>query len=160
MSPSDLMLFAGLFLLIFVLEIVLFYASTALGNVEIGFGKLVVGAFIAAVAWGAVFIAGLIAFRGMESPFGPENRVVVLGSALAGLLVSWAVPALVFVPVLPVTIPRGMLVSVFQLLLRIFLYVMIAAIVMVVLAVLQIMRASPEKRAPQAATLLPLVRSA
>jgi hypothetical protein len=134
-----------------VLEIALFYASTALGNVEVNFGKLIVGAFIPAVVWAAVFIAGMVAFKGMESPFGPENRVIVLGAALAGLLVSWAVPALAFVPVLPVSIPRGMLVSVFQLLLRVFLYVLIAAVVMVVLAVLQILRTAPEKRSPQAA---------
>ena len=52
--------------------------------------------------------------------------------------VAWAVPAVLYVPLLSVSVGRGMLLSVFQLLLRAFLYVLLAAVVMVVLALVQI----------------------
>jgi hypothetical protein len=143
---SSLLPFAGLFVLIFLVEIALFWASTALGSVEVNAGKLLAGSFLAALAWaGAAY--GVLAFLGRsEQPLlAPENRLPLILGSLAGLAVSWAVPAVLFVPILPVSVPRGMLISVFQLLLRLFLYSLIGAVVMVVLAFLQI-RYGPEKR--------------
>jgi hypothetical protein len=148
-SPQALL---GLLLLVFLLEIALFWASTALGNVEVGSSKLLVGALLATLGWvGAVAGVWLLVGR-PDSLAVPENRSPLLIYSALGLLVSWAVPAALFVPVLPVSVPRGMLVSVFQVLLRLFLYVLIGAVIMVVLAVLQI-RYGPER--PSGTSSLP-----
>jgi hypothetical protein len=48
------------------------------------------------------------------------------------------VPAVLYVLLLSVSVGRGMLLSFFQLLLRALLYVLLAAVVMVVLALVQI----------------------
>ncbi len=138
----------GLFLLIFVLEIALFWASTALGSVEVNPGKLLGGAFLAALVWaGASFGVYFIMDRSGQPLLAPENRMPLVLCSLAGLVVSWAVPAIGFVPILPVSIPRGMLISVFQLLVRLVLFSLITAVVMVVLAALQIRwGGTPEKR--------------
>jgi hypothetical protein len=146
MTVATLFTFVGLFLAIFVLEFLLLYASTALGNVDLNFPKWLIGAFLAAVVWAGVSYGGYAIYQGLNQPFAAENRVVVIGATAAGLVLAWAIPALLFVPVFPVSIPRGMLVSVFQLLLRIFLYVLITAVVMVVLAALQIGYGPSEKR--------------
>jgi hypothetical protein len=155
--PLTLLPLLGLFVLIFVLEIALFWASTALGSVEINGGKLLAGAFLAALVWaGAGFAVLALLARPGQTPLAPENRLALAGLSALALLVSWAVPALLFVPILPVSIPRGMLVSVFQLVLRLFLYTLIGAVVMVVLAFLQI-RYGPEKRPEGSAALAPVV---
>ena len=64
-------------------------------------------------------------------------RSLIFQGALA-LGVSWAVPAILYSPLLPVSLGRGMKISIFQALLRAFFYVFFAAVVMVVLAVVQI----------------------
>ncbi len=143
---TSLLPLLGLFVLIFVLEIALFWASTALGGVEVNGGKLLLGALLAAVVWaGAAYAATFIVVRPGQALLAPENRLPLVACTVVGLVVSWAIPALLFVPLLPVSVPRGMLISVFQLLLRLFLYTLIGAVIMVVLAVLQI-RYGPEKR--------------
>jgi hypothetical protein len=136
---------AGLFVLIFLVEIALFWASTALGSVELRAGKLLAGAFLAAAAWvGAGFTVMAVLSRPGQPLLAPEARLPLILGCLTGLLASWAVPAVLFVPILPVSVPRGMLISVFQLLLRLFLYTLIGAVIMVVLAILQI-RYGPAK---------------
>src|SRR5262245_14471103 len=138
MTVATLFTFVGLFLAILVLEFLLLYGSTVLGNVDLNFAKWLIGAFIAASVWAGVSYGGYSIYSGLAQPFAPENRLMLAGATAGGLLVAWAIPALLFVPIFPVSIPRGMLISVFQLLLRIFLYVLITAVVMVVLALIQI----------------------
>jgi hypothetical protein len=140
-----LLLLVGLFVVVFLVEVALFWASTALGSVEVKTGKLLVGALLAAVAWvGASYAVVAFLHRPSQPLLSPENRLPLILASLAALVVSWAVPAVLFVPILPVSVPRGMLVSVFQLLLRLFLYTLVGAVIMVVLAVLQI-RSGPSK---------------
>ncbi len=143
--PFSPLTLVGLLLVVFLLEIALFWASTALGSADVNLTKLLLGAFLAALVWvGAAYGVSLLVGSSAQA-LGPENRLNLALFASLGLVVSWAVSAVVFVPLLPVSVPRGMLISVFQLLLRLFRYVLIGAVVMVVLAVLQI-RYGPEKR--------------
>lgn len=151
-QPTPLVMFL-VFLGICFTEFFVFYASTALGNVEVNFGKWVAGAIVAALPWAGVFLGGWVILNALGSPLEAEHRLTSIAIASAGLVLGWMVPALLFVPVLPVSVPRGMLVSIFQLLLRLFLYVLITAIVMVVLALLQIWYGgTPEKRSGQSPT--------
>jgi hypothetical protein len=90
----------------------------------------------------------------------PENRLLVVVLGLLGLLVTWVIPGVLYAPLVPVSIPRSMFISVVQVLLRIFLYVLIAAVVMVVLAILQIARGSDARSdlwAPALTHLLAIV---
>jgi len=141
-----------LFAVIFVLEVALFWASTALGNVEINAVKLLSGALLAAIFWtGALYTIDRTIYS-QPDPLEPERRWVLALVILGSLVVSWVVPALLFVPVLPVSVRRGMVISVFQLLLRLFLYTLVGAIIMVILALLQI-RYGPTT--PQSSTRAP-----
>ena len=143
-----------LFVVILLLEIALFWAATALGSVEITTVKLLGGALLAALFWtGALGAFGFFAMQPDMDLLAPERRWLLVLIALGCLVVSWVVPAFLFVPVLPVSVPRGMLISGFQLVLRLFLYTLVGAVIMVVLAFLQI-RYGPDKpsNAPPART--------
>src|SRR5947209_1939440 len=128
----------GLFLVIFLLEIALFWASTALGNVEISLAKLLAGALAAAVLWAGAIGTLWHGYEGRSQFLDPEQRWLLVSLVLGFLAGSWLLQTLLFVPVLPVSLTRGMMISVFQLLLRLFLYTLVGAVIMVVLAILQI----------------------
>jgi hypothetical protein len=123
-------------------EVVLLWAAAALADApEIGWGKFGVvgsGVFLGlfAAACGMAFALGLL-----EKPTTGENRLPTLGAA-AGLtlLVALVAPGLAYPMTLPVSLRRGLWVSVLQWLLRLFLYALITALVMVVIAVIQIWR--------------------
>jgi hypothetical protein len=137
------------------LEVVLFWAAAALGNApDLKWGKTALVSLIASVACVGVCAAILWSLRSY-SLAAPENRLLLLVVALLGLLVMWVVPGVLYAPLVPVSLPRGMLISVLQVLLRIFLYVLLLAAAMVVLAILQIVR-GPE---PRTEMLLPLVQA-
>jgi hypothetical protein len=70
----------------------------------------------------------------------PEHRLLAVFLAAVSLVALWAVPAILYVPLLSLSIPKSMLIAVFQWLLRGFLYLLIIAVVMVVLALIQIYR--------------------
>jgi hypothetical protein len=128
----------------FVFEAGLLWASTALGNVEVNWGKICLITLVVTAVWATASAAAGYGMNGVRPVLAPDNRLWG-GIALAiAVLISWAVPALLYAPLLPVSVPRGMLISVFQVLLRVFLYTLVAAVVMVVLAVLQI-RYGPQK---------------
>src|SRR5947209_2954091 len=89
----------GLFALVFVVELALFWASTALGSVEVNAVRLLAGAFLAALAWAGAVCGGVALAGGPgQSLLAPDNRAALLLGALVGLVVSWAVPAVGFVP--------------------------------------------------------------
>jgi hypothetical protein len=121
------------------LEVALFWAAAALADApERGWAKTFLVALVATAAWGAIdALVGWYAGLGPTS-LAPENRPAALLVAAVALAVAWAVPAVLYVPLLSVSVGRGMLISVFQALLRAFLYVLIAAAIMVVLALVQI----------------------
>jgi hypothetical protein len=56
------------------------------------------------------------------------------------LVLWWLLPTLVYPPVLPVTLRRGALISGVQILLRLFAWALLAGVIFVVLAILQIVR--------------------
>jgi hypothetical protein len=137
------------------LEVVLFWAAAALGNApDLKWGKIAFVSLIASVVCGGV--CGVIAWSLRSFPLtAPENRLLLLVVALLGLLVSWVIPGVLYAPLVPVSLPRGMLISVVQVLLRLFLYVLLLAAAMVVLAIVQIVR-GPE---PRSEVLVPLVQA-
>jgi hypothetical protein len=129
-----------LVLLALLIEAVLFWAASALADApDLGWGRVFGVSLAASVACAAV--GGAIAWSLQSvSLRAPENRLLAVAVALLALLVSWVIPGVLYAPLARVTIPRGMFISVLQVLLRVFLYVLIAAVVMVVLAVIQIFR--------------------
>jgi hypothetical protein len=120
------------------LEVGLLWAAAAVGDapplswpkllgLALGVGAICLGGAIA-ISWGM----GLFA----EST---GNWWLQFFLALALALVLWLVlPALVYPPVFPVSFGRGMVISVVQVLLRLFLWVLLGAVIFVVLAWLQI----------------------
>jgi hypothetical protein len=120
-------------------EVALLWAAASLADApEVGWVKTVVVAAVVTAAWGALdALIGWYAELGPNS-LAPENRPTALLIAAVALAVAWAVPAVLYVPLLSVSVGRGMRISVFQLLLRAFLYILLAAVVMVVLALVQI----------------------
>ena len=85
----------------------------------------------------------------------PGRHRIVVPAILKAMPKSYT-SFVLYVPLVPVSVKKGMLVSLLQLLLRIFLDVLIVAVVMVILAVAQILRGGGE--APKAALPSPFVR--
>ncbi len=121
-------------------EVALFWAAAGIGDAPpIRGGKLLLVSLAATTACAAV--GGAIAWSlRAESFLAPENRMFAFMTALLGLLVTWVIPGIVYAPLVPVSIPRGMFIAVVQVLLRLFLYILIAAVVFVILAIVQIAR--------------------
>ena len=83
-----------------------------------------------AASWRSTFSAGIGWSTALPSyALDPEQRPLALGVASGILAVSWLLPAILYVPLLSVSVPKGALLSLFQMLLRAFLYVLIIAIV-------------------------------
>jgi hypothetical protein len=136
LDPVYLGLAAGLFVL---LEVGLFWAAAALGDAPaLGWGKLISVAVGVAAVW-----AVLVGLAGWQSgvgraPLAAENRATALLVGGISLAVMWAIPAILYAPLVPVSLPGSMRIAVFQVLLRAFAYVLLAAVFMVGLAVAQI----------------------
>jgi hypothetical protein len=128
---------------VFLLEIVLFWAASAVADAPpMGWGKLLLVVLV--VTGLSVGLVGTLGhYSGaMTAPLDPENRPLVLITAGLGLVVLWAVPVVLYPFLASVSIPRSMWLSLLQLLLRGFLYVFLAALFMVGLAVYQIFTAT------------------
>lgn len=124
---------------IFVLEIALFWAASALADVPpLDWSRLILVVSVVTVL--SVASTGALAhYSGAwNAPLDPENRTVALVTAGLALVVLWAVPAILYPLLVSVSIPRAMWAALLQLLLRAFLYVFLVAVVMVALAVYQI----------------------
>lgn len=122
-----------------VLEVALFWAAASLVDAPpLGLGKTALVGVLAAILWAGV-TALTVWFSGIgPAPLLPENRTMAYLLLAVGLGVMWLVPTVLYVPLVPVSVPRGLRLSFFQVLLRAFLYVLIFAVGMVVLAVVQI----------------------
>ena len=133
-------------LVVYLLEVVLFWAASAVADAPpIGWGKLFLVVLLV-----TVLSVGLTAAIGvysgtMNAPFEPDNRLLALITAGLALVVLWAIPAVIYHILASVSILRGMWLSLLQLLLRGFLYVFIVALVMVVLAVIQIIKGTDSR---------------
>lgn len=130
--------------IIFLLEVVLFWAASALADVPpLKAGPFFLVVFLVTAA--SVALAAVVGYtmRGaLKSPLEEENRQIAALAVSLLVAVTWAAPAVLYPFLISVSIPKSMWVSMLQVLLRGFLYVLIAAIVMVVLAVYQILMGS------------------
>lgn len=125
-------------------EIALLWAATGLADApDLPFTRLAavgVGTFLACFA----AVAGIAQFMGvLNAPLAPELRMPALQAAALALVVSLLAPAAAYKPLLGTSAQKAFWVSLFQWLLRLFLYVLVTAVIMVVLAVIQIVRGTP-----------------
>jgi len=129
----------GLLAIVVLVELATFWAAVSLAEVPpLGWGQFFLTAIVASTAWMLLF-AGLSWASGVAAaPLAPENQATALGFLTAGLAGLWLVPGLLYVPLLPASLRRSLLVSVYQLLLRGFVYAILVAAVMLILAGLQI----------------------
>lgn len=129
----------GLLAIVVLVELATFWAAVSLAEVSpLGWGRFLLTAIVASTAWMLLF-AGLSWASGVAAaPLAPENQATALGFLTAGLAGLWLVPGLLYAPLLPASLRRSLLVSVYQVLLRGFVYAIILAALMLVLAGLQI----------------------
>ena len=128
---------------VFVLEIVVFWAASAVADAPpMNWGKLLLVVLL--VTGLSVGLLGTLdfTFGATKAPLDPENRPFVLMIAALALVGLWAVPAIVYPVLARVSILRGMWLALLQLMLRAFLYVFLIALFMVGLAVYQIFTAT------------------
>jgi hypothetical protein len=125
--------------LVLLAEVAVFWAAASLGDVgPLSWIKLLL-VVLGVTALASGIIALVVWFSGsIDTLLAEDNRLLAGFVGAVALLVLWAVPAVLYVPLLSVSIPRSMLIAVFQWLLRGFLYLLITAVVMVVLAGIQI----------------------
>jgi len=134
-------LIVGLVVAAFLCELLVFWAAAALADVpETGWSKFVVVPGSAAVVCAGLALLLCYLLGLTESPLAPDKRTwLYLGVGLV-LALTWVIPAILFMPMLSVSMSRSMLIAILQFLLRLFLYVLITAVVLVVLAILQIVK--------------------
>src|SRR5688572_22126799 len=107
----------GLFLAILASECVLLYASTALADVGLKFGKWLLASSGTAVVWAAVGCGVVLAAVGGLS-FAPRGTGALLAIVASGVVVSWLASGLLFAYAFSTSAWRGLLVSAYQLVLR------------------------------------------
>lgn len=138
-------------------EVVLFWAASALVEVPAMTRLKLVLVVLLVVGVSLALTAAIALYSGLGSPpLSPENRMHALLVSVAGLVVSLVVSALLYAPLLSVSFPRGVLLAVFQVLLRAFLYALVVAALMVALALYQIWSGADARGAapsPPSATL-------
>jgi hypothetical protein len=138
------------------LEVPVFYASTALTGYEPGLVKTFVVPVVTAGIWGAG--AAVAAFLiGVDWLIAPDHRWHLVGFISTVLFTSLVVQFVLFYLLVPTSLFGGLLASVFQLLLRILLYVLLLAANMVFLGALQILRGPATPTRPTAALLAPVL---
>jgi hypothetical protein len=147
----------GLLVLVLLFEIVLFWASVSLADgPETRLPKCALaGALVVAVCLPSIALVFFV-FRLWDVWWSGEALAATLCAFGLSLLLAWALPALLYVPLVPVSVAKGMKVAVLQWLLRAFLYALVAAVVFVGLAVAQIIRGGGDAT-PPAARLAPPV---
>jgi hypothetical protein len=120
------------------LEVGLIWAAAALGDApEVGWPKLI-GLALGA---GLLCLGGTLLVCWSLGILSESAEVAWLRWVLAGalaVLLFMVIPTLLYTPLFPVSLGRGLFISVVQLLLRVFLYVLVAGVVFVALAIFQI----------------------
>jgi len=144
-NPLEIAVFVAVALL---LEVPVFYASTALTGYEPNLLKTFVVPIATAAIWGAGAAVATYVL-GVEWLNAPEHRWPLVGFVSAILFASLVVQFVLFYLLVPTSLFGGALASVFQLLLRILLYVLLLAVDMVFLGAWQILSkpATPTKTA-------------
>lgn len=131
-------LWVGIGLVVFLLlEAALFWAAAAIGDAPpLTLGKtLAVGCGVGLVTSVALY---LLATQTGLTTQRPAYDSATGMFTLLGLASSWAIAAVLYVPLVPASVGKSLLMAVFQLLLRGLLYALLTGVVMVVLAVLEI----------------------
>jgi hypothetical protein len=141
-------------------SVLVFKASLALANVtDPGLLKTL------AVVLAGTAASGLLSYL-VYRLFGLADRPeIALDNAtvlwlLVALLISWVVPALLYIPTLPVRWPKGVQVAGMEVLLRGLLAALVAGVVLVVLAAAQIVARRPAPPPKSALSSPPAVRVA
>jgi hypothetical protein len=141
-SPVELGIFAAVALL---LEVPVFYASTALAGSEPSVLKTFVVPMVSAAIWGVGAVAAVY-YLTPAWLTAPEHRYSLVGLISLIVLASLIVQAVLFKLLIPTSIFGGVLTSVFQLLLRLLLYVLLMALGFVFLSIVQVLRQEAEQR--------------
>jgi hypothetical protein len=123
-----------------VLEAGLLWFAAPLGNApDLSFVKLLGVAYLSAAL--SLFCVGLLAWViGLFSSAALESWQPAILTGAGALFVCWVVPAALYIPMLPVSVGRGAVISLAQSFLRVFLYVLLGALVFVGLSLWQIIR--------------------
>jgi hypothetical protein len=123
------------------LEIALLWAASGLMEApETGLVKLAAIALGVFLACFAITVAVAYGFGVLQAPLAVEKRGSSLAALSVSLLIALIAPGFLYPSLLSINLRKGIWVSVLQWLLRGFLYILILAVIMVVLAVWQILR--------------------
>jgi hypothetical protein len=135
----------GVLALALLFEVVLFWAAASLADApEAGILKCgLVGLLVVAIC-GPVTAIIFFLFGMLETAYDTNRWVATILAYGLSIVAAWALPSVLLVPIVPVSLKKGMFISVLQLLLRIFLWVLVVAVAMVALAVVQIVRGPTE----------------
>lgn len=127
-----------------ILEIALLWAASGLMETpEMSLLKLAAVSFGIFLACFVVAVGVAYGFGVLQTPLALDNRGRAVGALVVSLVVSLVAPGFVYPSLLATNLRKGIWVSVLQWLLRVFLYILVVAVVMVVLAVWQILRGGP-----------------
>lgn len=139
LDPGSLPLLLAAVGLVALSEIALFWAAASLADLPEMSRIRSLAVPLGVTAACAGLIAGVAWYLGVASaPLAPDHRSSALLAGAIAVALTWVVPAALYAPLLTVSVSRSMFVAVLQLLLRAFLYVLLAAAVLLVLALLQI----------------------
>lgn len=128
------MLELGIFaVIILLLEVPVFYASTALAGPEPSLLKTFALPTVCAALWGAAAV-GVVAYLGKDWLLAPENVSKLIGVIALIVVGSLIVQAVFFTLLLPSSVFSGILTSIFQLLLRLLLYALLLGVNFVFMA--------------------------
>jgi hypothetical protein len=140
------------FVIALLLEIPVYYASTAVSGGEPTTLKTFVVPVVTAAVWGGAAVAAVV-WLTPAYLLDPEHRSTLGWFIAAVVLGSLVVQAAFFIPLTPTSFLGGIMTSIFQLLLRVLLYVLLLAVNMVFLGLVQILHQGDRK----ATALAPLL---
>jgi hypothetical protein len=141
----ELLTLVGIIALTVLFETVLFWAAASLADApEAGILKCGLISVLALALW---WPATILVFYFFGMLFAPllgvfRNYEGVRTTVALGLVVvtAWALPVLLALPIVPVSLKKGVMISTFQFLMRLLLWALVIAVALVVLAVVQITR--------------------
>jgi hypothetical protein len=147
-SAAEIGVFAFVLVL---LEVPVFYASTALAGPEPSLAKTFWLPMVTAVVWGAAAVVGYVLLTPATGWLDPEYRLRLVGYAAAVVFGSLIVQCALYSLLLPCSISAGIWASGFQLVLRLLLYCLLVAVNFVFLALYQ---AAVQQKESEAASLI------
>jgi hypothetical protein len=150
LGPAEM---AGILIGGLVVDVGLLWVATALLDVEVSWWRLAIATLCAYIAMiGATFasqvaLVATLASMGGASVSASMFWVVLVGYFVGHLLLVVVINGLLYSPLLSISLAKGFWASILQVLLRLLLYSLIAGVVFVVLAGIQINRTAPRQSA-------------